>query len=45
MGPSFDNQEIKKINFEIFNEVIKTNALSIVKILQILISKEKRYQI
>ncbi len=41
MGPSFDNQEIKKINFEIFNEVIKTNALSIVKILQILISKEK----
>ena len=39
MGPSFDNQEIK-INFEIFNEVIKTNALSIVKILQILISKK-----
>lgn len=41
MGPTFDNQEIKKVDFKIFNEVLRTNALSIVKILQIFISKEK----
>jgi NAD(P)-dependent dehydrogenase (short-subunit alcohol dehydrogenase family) len=40
VGPSFQDQEIEEINFEDFNEVLSVNALSIVKIIQIILKNK-----
>jgi NAD(P)-dependent dehydrogenase (short-subunit alcohol dehydrogenase family) len=40
VGPSFQDQEIEEINFEDFNEVLSVNALSIVKIIQLILKNK-----
>ena len=39
-GPSFEDQEIEKIDFEKFQEVLLINSISILKIMQILLSNK-----
>ena len=39
-GPSFQNQEIEELNFDEFKEILNINALSIAKIIQIILKNK-----